>query len=810
MLLLRLTQQRWLRSKALIVVESPTKAKMLSQWLPDYEVASSDGHIRDLAPKSASHGDEIVAGISRKDDNTFEARYHVIRGKTATVKRLKSLASKCDALIVATDDDREGEAIGWHLCELLGFSPSQNSDSKQSKVKSKSVRSSSSKLEPECAKRIVFHEITEAAVRAALDGAESEDARLDMNLVRAQETRRVLDRLCGFTVSPLLWKKIGYGLSAGRVQSAALALIVARERERLQFRGARLHSVSVEFGTDDDSDGFSAVVRDVGDERRRLATTADIDGDTGLPADNALVVLGADDAHALRDALRADDARFEVADVQRRDVRRAPPSPFITSTLQQEAAGRLRMSVARVMQVAQALYESGLITYMRTDNAELSKEARAAALLHARQLGAGGGASGRRRKAAAPAKHSQRAHEAIRPTIVDGRFRSVAQLQAQSEQHARLYELIWRRTVASIMSPALLEQVTLDVAASRSSVAGIVAHLHASTQRIVEPSFMALYDRSESGADAASLLLRASAGDTLPARDAVAAEHRTMPPRRFSESSLIKRLEALGIGRPSTYASTIDTLVQRGYVESTRQRSLVPTYTGMAVSSLLERHVPTLVDVEFTERMENALDRIADSSAATSDDRFLASYYDELAQHVSDAHAAIDANDAKLIGPLADVLVGGDDDVCNGDDLPEALRDATVHVGAHGAYVRTTSGVTVTLPAGVAIDQLNGTLVAALHRLVVEPALIGRDPLTEAPIRQHYGPYGLFARRGDSENALLPTHMCALTDIVSLDSALLALAAAKAKREAKAGGAKRKYTKRKKATTTTTKKKKKH
>ncbi len=570
------------RLKALVIVESPAKAKKIGAYLgPGYKVLASVGHIRDLPSKAA----EIPAALKKTDwakfgvdiANDFLPLYIVPPEKKKVVAELKAALKDADELILATDPDREGESIGWHLSEVL--SP---------KVP---------------VKRMVFDEITKEAIQAAINATRD----IDANLVSAQETRRVLDRLYGYRLSPLLWKKIAPKLSAGRVQSVAVRLIVTREIERMAFRSATYWDLKAELATDTPAK-FTAELATV--NGRRVASGKDFDESTGKLKPNADVVLLDQPAvESLRNRLTDAGTSWQVSSVKDRQELRRPYPPFTTSTLQQEANRKLGLSSKETMQIAQRLYEDGLITYMRTDSVNLSGEAIGAARHRIEEKYGKEFLSPSPRQFTTKAKGAQEAHEAIRPA---GKMMPTADEHGIGGQSARLYTLIWMRTMATQMADARLTFITATIAAAE-------AEFRATGRHVDFPGFFRAYvegvDDPEAALDdqeAALPPLRESQSLALGQLDSL--KHETKPPARFTEATLVRELESDGIGRPSTYASIISTIQDRGYVRKVSNQ-LIPTFTAIAVTRLLEQNFPNLVDIKFTAQMEEQLDEVAAGTA---------------------------------------------------------------------------------------------------------------------------------------------------------------------------------------------------
>jgi DNA topoisomerase-1 len=687
--------------RRLVVVESPTKAKTIRGYLPaGYEVAASMGHVRDL-PESAS---DIPANVKGKDwarlgvdvEHDFEPLYVVPAGKRKVVSELRALLKDADELVVATDEDREGESIGWHLVEVL-----------KPRVP---------------VSRIVFHEITPEAIRAALESPRQ----IDAEVVRAQETRRILDRLVGYTLSPLLWKKISSGLSAGRVQSVAVRLLVQRERERRAFRSGAYWDLKATLLAAESP--FGAVLQSLGG--KRVASGRDFDETTGrLKEAREVVLLDEAAARALVERLRP--AAWRVAETEEKPSVRRPYPPFTTSTLQQEANRKLRLSARDTMRVAQRLYEEGYITYMRTDSVHLSGQAIGAARDRVKQLYGAPYLSPQPRQFTTKSKGAQEAHEAIRPAGTE--MRTAEELRL-SGQEARLYELIWMRTVASQMADARITQLTALIEAED-------AVFRASGRRVDFAGFFRAYVEGQDDPDAAledrdEPLPAFRRGDVLGLRELEALGHETQPPARYTEATLVKTLEAEGIGRPSTYASIIGTIIDRGYVERLGN-ALVPTFTAFAVTGLLEGHFPHLVDTRFTARMEEQLDEIAEGGAEWLP--YLRDFFngpEGLDALVRTGQEKIDARDASTVR-LHDLV-------------------ARVRIGKFGPFVEMEDGggatVTASLPEGVAPADLTPEQVDELVRAkATGPDVLGTDPATGKPVLMLQGRFGPYVQLGEAE-----------------------------------------------------------
>ncbi|WP_029137196.1 type I DNA topoisomerase [Nakamurella lactea] len=576
----------------LVVVESPNKAKTIAGYLGDgYVVESSIGHIRDLprgaADVPAKYKGQPWARLGVDTDHDFEPLYVVSPDKKAQVAKLKALLADASELYLATDEDREGEAIAWHLLETL-----------QPKVP---------------VKRMVFHEITRAAIQAAVDNPRE----IDDNMVDAQETRRILDRLYGYEVSPVLWKKVMPKLSAGRVQSVATRIIVERERARMAFRAGTYWGIDAQFAQQGNDSTFTAALATV--DGRRLAVGRDFDETTGqIKASADVLLLDSDGAATLAAGLAGGTAN--VTSVEEKPYTRRPYPPFMTSTLQQEAGRKLGFSTERTMRTAQRLYENGYITYMRTDSTTLSQTALDAARAQARELYGPENVPSAPRQYTKKVKNAQEAHEAIRPSGES--FRTPGEVaKSLSGDEFRLYELIWRRTVASQMVDAKGLTLQVRIAARTTPAEGgagpsVDCVFNASGRTITFPGFLRAYVETvdaEAGGeadDAERRLPKLEVGQLLDTRELTPGSHTTSPPARYTEPSLIKALEDLGIGRPSTYSSIIRTITDRGYVWRKGQ-AMVPSWIAFAVIGLLEQHFSRLVDYDFTAAMEDDLDQIA-------------------------------------------------------------------------------------------------------------------------------------------------------------------------------------------------------
>jgi DNA topoisomerase I len=713
--------------KRLVIVESPAKAKTIAAYLgPGYIVDSSLGHIRDL-PRSAKeipakYKDKAWSRLGVDVDNDFTPLYIVNPDRKDHVKKLKGYLAEADELYLATDEDREGEAIAWHLMEAL-----------KPKIP---------------VKRMVFHEITQQAIAEAV----ANPRELNQDLVDAQEARRILDRLYGYEVSPVLWKKVMPRLSAGRVQSVATRIVVERERARMAFHAADYWDISARLATEDGQTFKAGLVAVDGD---RVAGGKDFDPATGRTKGN-VVHLDESGARGLADRLAG--APFTVLKVDRKPYRRRPYPPFITSTLQQEASRKLRLSSAQTMRVAQRLYENGHITYMRTDSTNLSETAVNAARSQAAQLYGDQYVPAEPRRYARKVKNAQEAHEAIRPA--GDRFKTPDQLKGMltAEEH-RLYDLIWRRTLACQMVDATGNSTSVRVRAT--SNANEEADFGATGKTLTNPGFLLAYVESidEGDADDAEKRLpELVERQGLTERGLEPTGHTTQPPARYTEASLVKALEERGIGRPSTYASIMQTIQDRGYVFK-RGQALIPSFLAFAVVGLMERHFARLVDYDFTAGMENELDEVAagDGSAVN----FLRAFYfggqgeqgtvaasGGLKRLVEEELGRIDARGVNSIPLFTD----------------DKDRKVVVRVGRYGPYLERTSpdqaeageaGERVSIPESVAPDELTRSKVEELYELGSGEGELGTHPETGEPVLAKTGRYGPYVTSGEKSSSLL-------------------------------------------------------
>ncbi|RBY74669.1 type I DNA topoisomerase [Geodermatophilus sp. TF02-6] len=746
--------------RPLVIVESPTKAGKIAGYLGnDYVVEASVGHIRDLprnaADVPAEHKGAPWARLGVDVDNAFEPLYVISPDRKQQVSRLKQLLKDASEVYLATDEDREGEAIAWHLVDTL-----------KPRVP---------------VRRMVFHEITpEAIARAVANPRE-----LDQSLVDAQETRRILDRLYGYEVSPVLWKKVLPKLSAGRVQSVATRIVVERERERMAFRSADYWSLEGTFavteqnGGADEGEPATLRARLVSIDDSRVATGRDFDPATGQVTGE---VVHLDEAGARGLAARLEGRQVTVSRVDEKPYRRRPYAPFITSTLQMEAGRKLGWSSAQVMRVAQRLYENGHITYMRTDSTNLSDEAVNAARTQARELYGDAFVPAEARRYAKKVKGAQEAHEAIRPA--GDSFRTPGQLAGRlARDEFRLYELIWQRTIASQMADAVGQSVSIRLA-GRSSTDEAV-EFTASGRTITFPGFLRAYveSRDEGAAgdddhgsdDAERRLPRVERGQRLDTRELEARGHTTTPPSRYTEPSLVARLQDLNIGRPSTYASIMQTIQDRGYVWK-KGSALVPSFTAFAVVNLLEQHFAALVDYDFTATLENELDEIANGALGRVD-WLTEFYFGGEGRHAGGIAAS--GGLKQVIGQqLEEIDARGVNSIPLRAPGPDG-EPVVVRVGRYGPYLQAggEDGPRVSLPEDLAPDELTEEKVAELLAAPSGDRELGTDPQTGLPIVVKAGRYGPYVTtvvpEGSSEAARTASLFASMSpETVTLDDAL--------------------------------------
>ena len=688
--------------KGLVIVESPAKAKKIGGYLGnDYKVLASMGHVRDLPAKAA----EIPAAVKKESwsrlavnvEKDFEPLYVVAPEKKKVVKELKAALKDSDELILATDEDREGESIGWHLLQLL-----------DPKVP---------------VKRMVFSEITKEAIQKAI----ANPRELDNDLVTAQETRRVLDRLFGYTLSPLLWTKIRPKLSAGRVQSVAIRILVNRELERLAFKSGTYWDLKAELNTDK-NESFSATLHTV--DGKRVAQGRDFDENTGqLKPDADVVLLDETRAKDLESQLQT--APWTVAKVESRNQTRKPPEPFKTTTMQKEAIRKLSMSSEMAMQVAQRLYEAGHITYMRTDSVNLSTEAITAARARATDLYGEDYLSPEPRQFTNKSASAQEAHEAIRPSGTE--MKTAKELGLHGPE-AKLYSLIWKRTMATQMADAQLRFHTVTLAAGAT-------RFRASGRQVVFPGFFRAYVEGVDDPEAAmddqeSSLPEMQESQSVSPKEVEALGHETKPPARYNEATFLSTLEENGIGRPSTYSSIIATIQKRDYVRKTNNQ-LIPTFTALAVTRLLEEHFPKLVDIGFTAGMEKTLDEIASGTAERLP--YLTSFF-------SGPEGLNDQVEAKKEGI----------DPRKACTLQLAGLTSSVRVGKYGPYLEkireNADPVTASIPDDIAPADLSNEEAEKLVELKERgPQALGVHPEEGVPIYVKAGPFGPYLQLGDQQ-----------------------------------------------------------
>jgi DNA topoisomerase-1 len=689
--------------KSLVIVESPTKAKTISKFLSkDYIVVSSMGHVRDLPSSAkevpAKYKKEKWANLGVDIENSFAPLYVIPDKKKKLINELKAKLKDAKEVILATDEDREGEAISWHLLDVL-----------KPKVP---------------VKRMVFHEITKEALAKALDNFRE----VDMNLVNAQEGRRILDRLVGYTVSPVLWKKVAPKLSAGRVQSAALKLVCDRERLRMGFKTATYADMLADF--EFEKQKFSAQLWTVGADR--IAGSADFDRETGeLIAKKNLRLLSFEEVLELKTDLEKAD--YSVLGVESKQQLRSPSPPFTTSTLQQEASKKLGLSAKETMRIAQKLYENGLITYMRTDSLHLSEQAIKAARSHVEKSFGKDYLSKDVRRYKTKSKGAQEAHEAIRPAGSNFVFPNKAGLMGKE---LGLYDLIFKRTVATQMAEARLKLTTVKIKAAATVAAEFVAR-----GKVVEfPGFFRAYagvvdDKDEDG----GLLPDLKEGDVLKLNELSEQLHQTKPPARYTEASLIKALEAHGIGRPSTYASIMTTIEERAYVRRAGQ-ALVPTFTGMAVTQFLEGNFPDLVSLDFTATMEQSLDEIAEGEREML--KYLQGYFltDKGLLHQCDlVSARVDGENPRQL------------------KLATLPPDYEIFVGRFGPYLKAKKDgedVNVSVPETYAPADLTEEMLVELLKMASsgeggnEGVYLGVDPNSGLGVYLKVGRFGTYLQLG--------------------------------------------------------------
>ncbi|MEZ4815792.1 MAG: type I DNA topoisomerase [Bdellovibrionota bacterium] len=677
----------------LVIVESPTKAKTLRKFLPkNYVIEASMGHIRDLPQTAADIPKDLKkeawSRLGVNVENGFDPIYVIPKQKSKIVSELKKKLKDADELYLATDEDREGESISWHLMEIL-----------KPKVP---------------VKRMVFHEITKSAIEKAVENTRE----VDDKLVRAQETRRILDRLVGYTLSPLIWKKVAYGLSAGRVQSVGLRVIVERERARMRF--VKSSYCDLESQWEAGSESFPGRLTEIAG--RKLAQGKDFEEETGKLKDSKLLQLGEKEAAEYVDKWKA--LKGKVLSLEEKPFTTNPSAPFITSTLQQESNRKLGLTSRETMRIAQRLYEEGMITYMRTDSPNLSTEALKAARSLVEDLYGKEFLSATPRQFTSKAKGAQEAHEAIRPS---GSVFVQPKESGLEGKELALYELIWKRTVASQMAEAKKLSVTLKIKLGDGT-------FQSSGSRILFPGFLRAYvegsdDPEASLSDQEVIIPKLKEGETVDLKNLKALDHETKPPARFTEASLIKILEKEGIGRPSTYASIIDTIQSRGYV-SKQGNALIPSYTGFAVIQILEKHFSSLVDLGFTASMEESLDGIASGEVEWLP--YLKKFYlgkTGLQTQVEKKDKEIDPDESRTLHM-------------------ELKLGADIKIGRFGAYIEK-GELHASLPIDMApADLTSEKIKEILQRAKDGPQSIGKDPKTGLDIYALQGRFGPYVQLG--------------------------------------------------------------
>ncbi|HRA86567.1 MAG TPA: type I DNA topoisomerase [Planctomycetaceae bacterium] len=710
------------QKKALVIVESPAKAKKIAGFLgSDYIVRASMGHIRDL-PNGAK---EVPPALKKESwstlgvnvENDFDPLYVVPAEKKKLVTELKDCLKQVKELILATDEDREGESIGWHLVQVLKPTVPVS--------------------------RMVFSEITKAAILEAVDNTRL----LDENLIQAQETRRVVDRLYGYTLSPLLWKKIARGLSAGRVQSVAVRVLVAREIERMKFRSGTFWDLKASLQGKSGAP-FEAVLQTL--DGRRIAAGRDFDEHTGrLKEGSEVLLLEETQAKELLEKVRT--LPWTISSIDQKQQTRKPSPPFTTSTLQQESNRKLSMTARQTMQTAQRLYEDGHITYMRTDSVSLSGEAITAARGRVDELYGKDYLSPSPRQFTTKSKGAQEAHEAIRPA---GTEMKTADELGLSGAEFKLYQMIWKRTMATQMADAILrfDTVTIQVDGAEFRASGRTVQFAGFFRAYVEGSD----DPEAAIEDQDSSLPPLTEKDVLNCQEVDAISHETKPPARYTEATLVRTLESEGIGRPSTYASILSTIQDRGYVRKNGNQ-LVPTFTAMAVTKLLENHFPNLVNLGFTAGMEQTLDDIATGTA----DRlpYLRQFYtgsEGLDEQVKQREGDIDPREACTL-------------------TIEGL-DASVRVGRYGPYFEKVNGeekLTASIPDNIAPGEITNEVA---DRLIEEkqkgPQSIGIHPEEGLAIYQMRGPFGPYLQLGENKDDGTKPKRCSIPncfDVSNID-----------------------------------------
>jgi len=681
-------------SKPLLIVESPSKARTIEKYLGgEYEVIACVGHVKDLPRK------ELAIDI----ENNFDIKLKVLPNRTDFIKSLRKKAKIAPRVLIATDPDREGEAIASHLA---------------------------TEIPDEKIERVQFTEITKAGVKEGMDQVRG----LDENMIAAQQTRRVIDRLVGYKISPILWQTlqsnmsfVNNALSAGRVQSAAVKLLIDRDRKRMVFKRATYFDLKAEVAKQNDKSTFEATLIRV--DEKRIASGKDFDANTGEMTNDKAVLLSEKDATALVKSLEKES--WSVKSIEEKPRTSNPKAPFTTSTLQQEASRKLRLSARQTMRTAQMLYEAGFITYMRTDSTHLSDEALVGARTIIAEKYGNDYLPGNAKHYSTNVKNAQEAHEAIRPAHKAFRPKSEVE-QTLDHVAAELYDLIWKRTIASQMTPAKLKQTSVTILAGNSE-------FRASGQVILFPGYMRIYveGRDNPDADLANkerILPSMVKGESINCSSLSAESHSTKPPARFTEASLVKELEAKGIGRPSTFAAIMDTIVKRGYVDRAKGK-LTPTYLGLAVTQLLENHFSSLVDATFTALMEEDLDEISRGEREAIP--FMNSFY----FGDKDSQGLKKMLEEKIDIPKACTI-----------PMHESLTETVEgRIGRYGPYLRRGDD-TKSIPDSIYLGDLTLEAIEDIFSLAIEEDReLGQDPESNEAIWLKKGPYGPYVQLGESK-----------------------------------------------------------
>jgi len=681
-----------MNQKSLIVVESPSKARTIEKYLEEkYEVIACVGHVKDLPPSKL--GIDI--------ENNFEMTLDVLPNRKDFIKELKNKSASAERVFIASDPDREGEAIAAHLASEVP----------------------ENKLE-----RVEFTEITKAGIKEGMENSRN----LDKNLISAQKTRRIIDRLVGYKVSPVLWATlqknmnfVSTTLSAGRVQSACVKIVVERDRKRQKFSRTEYFDLKVGLKKNGSETEFEALLSKV--NGKSIVSSNDFDSDTGILKNNNSLILSKQEAEKLISDL--EKSKWVISSINEKPRTSNPKPPFTTSTLQQEAARKLRFSAKNTMRVAQQLYENGFITYMRTDSTHLSEEAIKGSRNIVSNLFGDGFLPNAANKYKTKVKNAQEAHEAIRPAHRE--FLNVEEVKSKiGKEASKLYELIWQRTIASQMLPAKLKQTSIIISNQEME-------FKASGQIIIFPGYMKIYVEGKDNPDAElankeKILPELSVNEELLCSNLTAHAHKTNPPSRFTEASLVKEMETNGIGRPSTFASALDTIVKRGYVQKTKS-NLSPTYLGLAVTQLLENHFSTLVDKEFTAKMENGLDAISRGEIEALP--FMKDFY-------------FGSKDFSGLETMLDEKV----DIGKACTIPipsELESEIDARIGRYGPYLRKDSD-TRSIPEHIFIGDLTADIIGSLFKEQREDEPLGKDPETDEDILLKKGPYGYYVQLGET------------------------------------------------------------